>query len=249
MIIFQVASCKSLESKMEKVLDNILVSKRISGWLSLARERRYGKSGAVSDKIREQGNIKFGAGDNGAALKLYTESVICAPSGKIQAEAEHQSSSDFLIQVLVWVWPWVTGPPPSTTWVSTPRPWATSSWRWRTNFPGCWSTSCTCAPPSARSGWLSTRSAWRDWRAAGRRWTGLSSSRTGRPPSSRTSAPSTTRLRGCTAVTTHRMSEGAVIATVMSLENTVIFRELVINSNSRLQMIKYVVDISGRQRL
>lgn len=28
-----------------------------------------------------QGNIKFGAGDNRAALKLYTESVICAPVG------------------------------------------------------------------------------------------------------------------------------------------------------------------------
>ena len=28
-----------------------------------------------------QGNIKFGAGDNTAALKLYTESVICAPVG------------------------------------------------------------------------------------------------------------------------------------------------------------------------
>ena len=64
------------------MLDNILVSKRISGWLSVAGERKYGKSGAVSDKLREQGNIKFGAGDNMAALKLYTESVICAPSGK-----------------------------------------------------------------------------------------------------------------------------------------------------------------------
>ena len=63
------------------MLDNILVNKRISGWLSVAGERRYGKSGAVSDKLREQGNIKFGAGDNMAALKLYTESVICAPSG------------------------------------------------------------------------------------------------------------------------------------------------------------------------
>ena len=38
---------------MEKVLDNILVSKRISGWLSVAGERKYGKSGAVSDKLRE----------------------------------------------------------------------------------------------------------------------------------------------------------------------------------------------------
>ena len=74
-------TCKSLEGKVEKVLDNILVSKRISGWLSVAGERKYGKSGAVSDKLREQGNIKFGAGDNVAALKLYTESVICAPSG------------------------------------------------------------------------------------------------------------------------------------------------------------------------
>ena len=69
---------------MEKVLDSLVVSKRISGWLSVIGERKYGKSGAVSDKLREQGNIKFGAGDNGAALKLYTESVICAPSGELE---------------------------------------------------------------------------------------------------------------------------------------------------------------------
>ena len=77
-------TCKSLEAKVEKVLDNLVVSKRISGWLSLIGERKYGKSGAVSDKLREQGNIKFGAGDNAAALKLYTESVICAPSGVVR---------------------------------------------------------------------------------------------------------------------------------------------------------------------
>ena len=35
----------------------------------------------MSDKVREQGNVKFRAGDNTAALKLYTESVICAPPG------------------------------------------------------------------------------------------------------------------------------------------------------------------------
>ena len=28
-----------------------------------------------------QGNLKFAAGDNPGALKLYTESVICAPAG------------------------------------------------------------------------------------------------------------------------------------------------------------------------
>ena len=77
----QVRSCRTLEDKVEKVLDNITASKKISGWLSACGETKYAKSGSMSDRIREQGNVKFGSGDNVAALKLYTESVICAPSG------------------------------------------------------------------------------------------------------------------------------------------------------------------------
>ena len=63
------------------MLDNISCSKKISGWLSAGCEVKYGKNGAMSDKLREQGNVKFGSGDNSAAVKLYTESVICAPAG------------------------------------------------------------------------------------------------------------------------------------------------------------------------
>jgi len=77
----QVRSCRSLEQKIEKVLSQISVCKKISGWLSLCGETKYSKSATTADRVREQGNIKFSAGDNNGALKLYTESVICAPLG------------------------------------------------------------------------------------------------------------------------------------------------------------------------
>ena len=50
----QVSSCRGLEQKIEKVLSNISVCKKISGWLSLSGETKYGKSGATADRIREQ---------------------------------------------------------------------------------------------------------------------------------------------------------------------------------------------------
>ena len=50
----QVRSCRGLEQKMEKVLSNISVCKKISGWLSLSGETKYGKSGTTADRIREQ---------------------------------------------------------------------------------------------------------------------------------------------------------------------------------------------------
>ena len=50
----QVRSCRSLEQKMEKVLSNISVCKKISGWLSVSGETKYGKSGTTADKLREQ---------------------------------------------------------------------------------------------------------------------------------------------------------------------------------------------------
>ena len=77
----QVRRCRQGEERIEKVLSHISVCKKISGWLSAAGETKYSKSGPTADKIREQGNLKFGSGDNTAALKLYTESVICAPVG------------------------------------------------------------------------------------------------------------------------------------------------------------------------
>eukprot|EP00092_Neocalanus_flemingeri_P090332 GFUD01114410.1.p1 GENE.GFUD01114410.1~~GFUD01114410.1.p1 ORF type:complete len:506 (+),score=194.91 GFUD01114410.1:37-1554(+) len=75
----QVRSLKTLEEKVGKVLDNLSVSKKISSWLSCCSETKYAKSGGMAGKLRDQGNIKFGAQDNVGALKLYTESVICAP--------------------------------------------------------------------------------------------------------------------------------------------------------------------------
>ena len=77
----QVRRCRGEELRIEKVLSQISVSKKISGWLRAAGENKYSKSGPMADKVREQGNLKFGSGDNTAALKLYTESVICAPLG------------------------------------------------------------------------------------------------------------------------------------------------------------------------
>ena len=77
----QVRSCRTLEEKIEKVLSQISVCKKISGWLSVCGETKYSKSATTADRLREQGNNKFCAGDNTGALKLYTESVICAPQG------------------------------------------------------------------------------------------------------------------------------------------------------------------------
>jgi len=75
----QVKSLKTLEEKVGKVLDNLSVCKKISSWLSVCGETKYVKSGGMASKLRDQGNIKFSARDNHGALKLYTESVICAP--------------------------------------------------------------------------------------------------------------------------------------------------------------------------
>ena len=50
----QVRSCRGLEQKMEKVLSNISVCKKISGWLSVSGETKYGKSGTTADRLREQ---------------------------------------------------------------------------------------------------------------------------------------------------------------------------------------------------
>ena len=50
----QVRSCRGLEQKIEKVLSNISVCKKISGWLSVSGESKYGKSGTTADRLREQ---------------------------------------------------------------------------------------------------------------------------------------------------------------------------------------------------
>ena len=73
---------------------------RILGWISTCSEAKYAKSGSMASRLRDQvslkppvtvalssllhlvylqGNEKFVAKDNIGALKLYTESVICAP--------------------------------------------------------------------------------------------------------------------------------------------------------------------------
>jgi len=75
----QIAQEKSLEEKVGRVLDNAAVRNRLLNWISRCSEVRYNKSGGTAGKLRDQGNAKFAAHDNHGALKLYTESVICAP--------------------------------------------------------------------------------------------------------------------------------------------------------------------------
>lgn len=75
----QIAAEKSLEEKVGRVLDNAAVRNRLLNWISRCSEVRYNKSGGTAGKLRDQGNAKFAAHDNHGALKLYTESVICAP--------------------------------------------------------------------------------------------------------------------------------------------------------------------------
>ena len=40
--------------KVGKVLDNLSVCKKISSWLSVCGETKYGKSGGMAGKLRDQ---------------------------------------------------------------------------------------------------------------------------------------------------------------------------------------------------
>ncbi len=51
----------------------------MTSWISRCSESRYPKSGGTASRLRDEGNAKFGARDDRSALKLYTESVVCAP--------------------------------------------------------------------------------------------------------------------------------------------------------------------------
>jgi len=75
----QVANAKTFEAKINKVLDNLTIRKKIATYISKCGEVHHAKSGTTASRLRDQGNDKFKAKDNAGALKLYSESIICSP--------------------------------------------------------------------------------------------------------------------------------------------------------------------------
>jgi tetratricopeptide (TPR) repeat protein len=70
---------RGFEARIRKVLDSIAVRNKLSSWISQCSETHYAKSGSTATRLRDEGNLKFRAHDNEGSLRLYTESVICAP--------------------------------------------------------------------------------------------------------------------------------------------------------------------------
>ena len=70
---------RGFEARMRKVLDSIAVRNKLSSWISQCSETHYAKSGSTATRLRDEGNVKFRGHDNEGSLRLYTESVICAP--------------------------------------------------------------------------------------------------------------------------------------------------------------------------
>jgi len=64
---------------MRKVMDSIVIRGKLSSWISECAESHYSKSGGMASKLRDEGNFKFRCHEYEGGLKLYTESVICAP--------------------------------------------------------------------------------------------------------------------------------------------------------------------------
>merc|ERR1719249_143534 len=64
---------------MRKVMDSIVIRGKLSSLISECAESHYSKSGGMASKLRDEGNFKFRCHEYEGGLKLYTESVICAP--------------------------------------------------------------------------------------------------------------------------------------------------------------------------
>eukprot|EP00088_Acartia_fossae_P017124 TRINITY_DN19695_c0_g1_i4.p1 TRINITY_DN19695_c0_g1~~TRINITY_DN19695_c0_g1_i4.p1 ORF type:complete len:754 (+),score=176.17 TRINITY_DN19695_c0_g1_i4:39-2300(+) len=75
----QVANVKTFEGKIAKVLENLTVRQKIATFISKCAEVHHMKNGSTASRLRDKGNEKFKLKDNEGALKLYTESIICAP--------------------------------------------------------------------------------------------------------------------------------------------------------------------------
>jgi len=64
---------------MRKVMNSIVIRGKLSSWISECAESHYSKSGGTASKLRDEGNFKFRCHEYEGGLKLYSESVICAP--------------------------------------------------------------------------------------------------------------------------------------------------------------------------
>jgi len=78
-LIRSVKNAKTFEDKLRKVMDSIAIRGKLSAWISECAESHYSKSGGTASKLRDEGNFKFRCREYEGSLRLYTESVICAP--------------------------------------------------------------------------------------------------------------------------------------------------------------------------
>ncbi len=78
-VLESVRRATGFEEKIRRAQEGPVVRRRLTSWISHCSESRYPKSGGTASRLRDEGNAKFAVGDNRGALKLYTESVVCAP--------------------------------------------------------------------------------------------------------------------------------------------------------------------------
>merc|ERR1712062_192451 len=78
-LIRSIKNAKTIEAKVDKVIDSISIRNKLSTWISKCAESTYAKSGGTATKLRDEGNAKFRLHDNEGSIRLYSESVICSP--------------------------------------------------------------------------------------------------------------------------------------------------------------------------
>ena len=69
-LISRILSCLILTNRFRR---------KIINWISQCSESKYGKTGGMASKLRDEGNLKFSHCNTLESLKLYTQSVICSP--------------------------------------------------------------------------------------------------------------------------------------------------------------------------
>lgn len=75
----QIAALKTFEDKVAKAMENLTIRQKIATYMSNCTEVQHRKNGSTASRLRDQGNDKYKCKDNAGALRLYTESIICAP--------------------------------------------------------------------------------------------------------------------------------------------------------------------------
>lgn len=78
-LLRSIHKAKTLENKVEKVIDSISIRNKLSTYISQCAESKFQKSGGTATRLRDEGNAKFRIHDNEGSIRLYTESIICAP--------------------------------------------------------------------------------------------------------------------------------------------------------------------------